>query len=880
MKLKLGHTGEKVVIAGKPFAGGGEGNLYKILSPMHLRKYVAKLYHPHKITKLRQKKITYLAEYPPVEEFENEGEHPSVTWVKDSLYKGPRFVGFIMPYVRGEKLEILCTPRIPRKLRFQWKRFSFGTSKQALELRLRLAFNVCAAIHQVHASERYILVDMKPDNIVIQPNGLVSIVDTDSVEVIDGGDSIFDAPVATPEYTPPEHYQDLDYDPTEKAEWDRFGLGVILYKLFFGIHPFAASSKPPFDHLVSLHDKIREGLFVHHPDKQETFQVIPPPHKKFYELDPSLQELFMRCFVDGHYDPTARPTAEEWCAALLYGMDDEAAFERYGHILGAGKSKIVRRPRLSLPSTRFTIQQDKQKNKKLPLEGLEKTPQPVYTKPLNREMYDFGRNRYSPIQLVFGVIGFFVATAMFGGPIIPMIGAFFILYNQYSKENIVYEKGKIKNRLNHYKRAYRKKKKQLYYTNRSYQRSIRRIVPRLNKLSKRMRAEIKKLNDFLANQDAVVKKLEKLALDAHNALSEKYLEKAMSNRVLARVGGEKVNSLSKIRIAINKSKQEALRDLTQGLAINDKHPVYKKGKIEVEKIVKEKRLEIKDDIESKIDEIRSQQDEKLQERWGDLQEDADILENISRLWKGKWRMSALAKAKVKSQLEDLKLFSVLQIRRIDLNSGLISLMDGRRINGFKALKRDTMMNLYRWFDEIRHEYAAYKKVKSKVEQKKRIKIKDIQDKKKIEIRNLKKYEKKELQKVKLGAQKEVLGQPFEQLEQQHQSMIAVVDELEEAYAEEQEESIASIMEKYEQIMQEAEKMAEATTQKLERLEAQMKGYRKKINQPKIRRKHAQLEKQLEQVQQAIKELERASFEKRRYKDVNFFNYVKQLFKRR
>ncbi len=299
--LKNGQ--ERIHVSAKPFAGGGEGNLYHILAPAHYKKYVAKVYHPHKLTQERAQKIAYLSTYPPPLEERNNGGHSSVVWCADVLLEDHKFVGFIMPFVSGEKLEILTTPKIPRKQRKNWQRFDFKQGSSALAYRKKLAFNLCSAIHQVHKMERYILVDMKPDNIVVQPNGLVSIVDTDSVEVVERGETLFDAPVATPEYTPPEHYKNLAYDPTQQQAWDLFGLGVILYKLLFGIHPFAASAGPPYERLNTLAQKIEHGFFVHNPEHAKNFTIVPPPHRGFDELNPELQALFLRCFVDGHEQP-------------------------------------------------------------------------------------------------------------------------------------------------------------------------------------------------------------------------------------------------------------------------------------------------------------------------------------------------------------------------------------------------------------------------------------------------------------------------------------------------------------------------------------------------------------------------------------------------
>jgi serine/threonine protein kinase len=323
------------------FAGGGEGDLYKIKSPVAYRNYVAKLYHPHKISKEREEKTQYLIDHPPV----GLSENGSIVWIKDALYtKAYKFVGFIMPFAKGKKLELLCLGKLPKKIGKNWQRFDLK-KPDAIQYRLRICFNLAAAIYQMHATNHYVLVDMKPENIIIQPNGLLAIVDTDSVEVIENGRAIFPAPVATPEYTPPEFYTNKHQKNGIIGEpWDRFGLAVIFYKLLCGIHPFAGSAKPPYDNLASLHEKIEHGLFVHRTLNTTVFSVIPPPHKQFKELCFELQELFIQCFEEGHHNPEARPTADEWCSALLVAIGDSALDAHFAHIMGlwgsASKVKV------------------------------------------------------------------------------------------------------------------------------------------------------------------------------------------------------------------------------------------------------------------------------------------------------------------------------------------------------------------------------------------------------------------------------------------------------------------------------------------------------------------------------------------------------------
>lgn len=305
------------MLSPKPFASGGEGRLYKIIAPRSFANSVVKIYYPNKLTPSKEAKINYLLEYPP-----KGTDKTSIVWVQDSVRDTEgNFIGFIMPLVEGEKLEILCTPKLPKKLANTWYRFH-NDAKDALDLRLKVCYNLAAAIHQIHASKRYVLVDLKPDNVIITLDGLVSLVDLDSVEVVENGQKLFDAPVATPEYTPPEYYKkDNPHDPTQQQAWDRFSMAVIFYKLLMGIHPFAGSFKKPYDTATTLAQKIEQHLFVHNRNISTYKKSIPPPHQTFYGLSDNVQDLFLKSFVDGSTHPQLRPTAHAWCSAIMQHLD-------------------------------------------------------------------------------------------------------------------------------------------------------------------------------------------------------------------------------------------------------------------------------------------------------------------------------------------------------------------------------------------------------------------------------------------------------------------------------------------------------------------------------------------------------------------------------
>lgn len=309
-------TNEAILVEDKPFASGGEGGLHEILNPARLMNYVAKVFHVNKRDKEKERKIKYLIQNPPT--FDYTPEHQPIIWVEKALYdeKG-EFIGFIMPRAHGEKLEILCSPKLPKYLGGEWNRLRFGHD-EAMRLRMKVCYNLAAAIHQIHATGRYVLVDLKPDNVLIGSNGVVSIVDTDSIEVVENGKTIFPATVVTPEYTPAEYYDGVKPGKVLIEDtWDRFSLAVIYYRMLMGVHPFAASSAAPYDNLTSLGDKIKEGLFVYAREPKSSFKVIPPPHQKFKTLDDTLRQCFIKTLDEGYQDTHKRTTAEEWGTAFL-----------------------------------------------------------------------------------------------------------------------------------------------------------------------------------------------------------------------------------------------------------------------------------------------------------------------------------------------------------------------------------------------------------------------------------------------------------------------------------------------------------------------------------------------------------------------------------
>lgn len=300
-----------------PLGSGGEGDVYRIKAPGQHSGDVAKILKPDKTdpsrpeTKDRLRKLEYLIANPPA----LVNSH-SVIWPSDTISLNGRFAGYIMPTaVKGQKLTILTLPEVKKRYQQDWGRFDHR-KKGSEDLRVKLCFNIAAALSQIHAAKRYVLVDLKPDNILVEPSsGQISIIDIDSVEVYEGTKVLFRAPVSTPEYSPPEIATLDTVSGFIPESWDRFSFGVIFYQVLFGIHPFAGTCKAPWDKCTEISQMIEQGLFVHGANKSK-FASIPPLHNKFYEYPQDIRQLFLDCFELGHRNPTLRPDINAWCKVL------------------------------------------------------------------------------------------------------------------------------------------------------------------------------------------------------------------------------------------------------------------------------------------------------------------------------------------------------------------------------------------------------------------------------------------------------------------------------------------------------------------------------------------------------------------------------------
>jgi len=303
-----------ITIDTEPCGSGGSGDVFKIVSPSHYTNQVVKLYHKERLTKEAENKIKHL-----ISRRINQGEHESIVWIKNVVLDNGKFAGFTMNYADGIGLEQFLNDRWWRKNDTKdWDKFKLENEK-GIENRIRLCLNLAIAINIIHKNSHYAIADIKPSNFKIHKNGLVSIIDIDNIEVVENSKVLYAAQVITPDFSPPEFHNGLDYKQSAASQnWDRYSLAILFYNILCGIHPFlGVGCKSPYENCSDCPDLIKHGLFLHG-KKSNYINFKQPQHSNFLNLTNEIKSLFFQCFDNGHDKPQLRPSAEDWCRVFAY----------------------------------------------------------------------------------------------------------------------------------------------------------------------------------------------------------------------------------------------------------------------------------------------------------------------------------------------------------------------------------------------------------------------------------------------------------------------------------------------------------------------------------------------------------------------------------
>lgn len=306
--MRTYRTGQTVILR-EELARSGQGVVYLTDRPGIL----AKLYS-NADDVWRFEKLKVMAALPPADPTWETLKHLSIAWPLDLLLEDSRCIGFLMPHIQNAReLTHVYNPvlRAQHSPKFNW--FYLHSS----------AFNYVSALEAIHAGG-YVVGDIKPQNILVDPRALIAIIDTDSFQVANPESGMkYRCPVGSEGFTPPELLRLVagkKFTEVDRTEiHDRFGMAVIIYLLLFGRHPFTegkwrGDGEPP-----APDDRVLRGLWLHTPGGEigSSPGTIP-----LTIIHPQLEQCFRRCFIDGHMEPLLRPSAAEWKHALKAALDD------------------------------------------------------------------------------------------------------------------------------------------------------------------------------------------------------------------------------------------------------------------------------------------------------------------------------------------------------------------------------------------------------------------------------------------------------------------------------------------------------------------------------------------------------------------------------
>ncbi len=308
------------IVDEKPLGKGGQATVYNVIYPSRLDDCCIKIYH-NGCKEQTIERLKYMIAHPPAI---TRSAAFRICWPEGFVYNEQHeIVGFYMPkaFEQSRDLYILCYYCKGKTIasRFKGNPAWFDkferTSGEGVRNRLKMMANISQAFYQIHKANDYVVLDVKPENILATATGKVSIVDTDSFQIADNQRIIFPGAAATPEYCAPEFESQYNqHRPFTKTN-DCFSLAVVFYQILIGLHPYSGMQLlEPYDtdEYNNLAACINRHLFVYGSNKRYIKQLSPNPHMFFERLPRQLQLMFIKAFDAPNY----RPTMEDWCKEL------------------------------------------------------------------------------------------------------------------------------------------------------------------------------------------------------------------------------------------------------------------------------------------------------------------------------------------------------------------------------------------------------------------------------------------------------------------------------------------------------------------------------------------------------------------------------------
>ena len=228
----------------KPIAEGGMGTVY-LVKDLHLNRLAA--VKVSKNPEMGGRRENAHKEMKVLKQL----SHPALPQINDFFEENGN-IYLVMEYVDGITLE-----QYLRKF-----------TKVETEKAVRWAVELTEVLSYLHSKNPPIIYrDLKPANIIIQPDGRLKLIDFGAAFVTDFGRNREQFVTGTPGYSAPEQWESGG----ARKETDIYGLGAVLHEMLTGIHPgqqgqerrpvreYDKSISPQMDKIISQCTKIRPG---------------------------------------------------------------------------------------------------------------------------------------------------------------------------------------------------------------------------------------------------------------------------------------------------------------------------------------------------------------------------------------------------------------------------------------------------------------------------------------------------------------------------------------------------------------------------------------------------------------------------------------------
>ena len=218
-------------------------------------------------------------------------DHPNITRLLDGGTTEQGHPYFVMEYVEGRPIDVYCREH--------------GLT---VRRRLELFLSVCSAVELAH---RNLVVhrDLKPANILVTAGGTPKLLNRE-LSSVTLGVTILDLQPMTPDYAGPEQVRGEHVTTAS----DVYSLGVLLYELLTGHHPYRerASSPAEMKRLVTEEEPAKPSLAGGKPSRQLAGDldniVLKALRKEPGRRYASVEQLSadVRCYLEGR-PVSARP---------------------------------------------------------------------------------------------------------------------------------------------------------------------------------------------------------------------------------------------------------------------------------------------------------------------------------------------------------------------------------------------------------------------------------------------------------------------------------------------------------------------------------------------------------------------------------------------